>query len=88
LRRHRIARALALTRGLVSYRPAVAMAVAATVTQGLACTVVALLWPAAAVAYTSAHLSRRYDQLVRDERAGRGGESTVMGKALTMVCRR
>ncbi|MGC5020164.1 HAMP domain-containing protein [Micromonospora sp. DT47] len=87
---HRIARALALTSGDPSspttrrgrwrwrwrWRP--------TVTQGLAlATVVALLWPAAAVAYTlRAPEPPIPDQLVRDEESRAEAASNVMGKAL------
>ncbi|MET8834558.1 HAMP domain-containing protein [Micromonospora sp. NPDC004540] len=85
---HRIARALALTsadppsatpgrkRWRWRWRP--------TVTQGLAvATVVALLWPAAAVAYTlNSHEPPIPNQLVRDEESRAEAASNVMGKAL------
>ncbi|MFC8616220.1 HAMP domain-containing protein [Micromonospora purpureochromogenes] len=85
---HRIARALALTsddpssgtagrkRWRWRWRP--------TVNQGLAlATVVALLWPAAAVAYTlSSPEPPIPNQLVRDEESRAEAASNVMGKAL------
>ncbi|SIM77308.1 HAMP domain-containing protein [Micromonospora cremea] len=83
---HRIARALALTSGDRSppaaprwrwrWRP--------TVVQGMAAaTVVALLWPAAAVAYTLREPEAALpDQLVSDEESKAEGASTVLGKIL------
>ncbi|WP_446220296.1 HAMP domain-containing protein [Micromonospora sp. IBHARD004] len=85
---HRIARALALT----SADPSAATARRKrwrwrwrpTVTQGLAlATVVALLWPAAAVAYTLGAAEPPIpNQLVRDEESRAEAASNVMGKAL------
>ncbi|MCM0673440.1 HAMP domain-containing protein [Micromonospora phytophila] len=88
---HRIARALALTSGdpdpsspSASRRRRWRWRWRPTVTQGLAlATVVALLWPAAALATTLRGPEASIpDQLVKDEESRAEAASTLMGKAL------
>ncbi|MEV1286590.1 HAMP domain-containing protein [Micromonospora sp. NPDC049679] len=81
---HRIVRALAVTSGDPSAPAARRMRWRPTVTQGLAAaTVVALLWPAAAVATTLAASGPSVpDQLVKDEESRAEAASTALGKAL------